>query len=110
MGRTWADRDKLFPEFLTKGFTRDDLTKEREKEFVNFCFEAYEADGFKDTFGTPYVGERNLVGKKFKVVGRTGIYPDEANGADLECLPMWNIQFEDGMVMAAYPEEICKKA
>lgn len=32
---------------------------------------------------------------------------DKKNGADLECLPMWHIQFENGDKIAAYPEEIC---
>lgn len=32
---------------------------------------------------------------------------EDKDGADLECLPMWNIQFENGDTMAAYPEEIC---
>lgn len=36
-----------------------------------------------------------------------GAMEDKENGADLECLPMWHIQFENGDKMAAYPEEIC---
>ena len=35
------------------------------------------------------------------------ITEDKENGADLECLPMWNIQLKNGDIMAAYPEEIC---
>ena len=45
---------------------------------------------------------------KFTVLGRVKeITEDKENGADLECLPMWNIQLENGDIMAAYPEEIC---
>ena len=45
---------------------------------------------------------------KFTVLGRVKeITEDKENGADLECLPMWHIQFENGDKIAAYPEEIC---
>lgn len=87
--------------------TRDDLTETEEKAFVNDCFETYEHIGFSETFGTPYTGEKHLVGKKFIVLGRVKELSEDENGADLECLPMWNIRFEDGFEMAAYPEEIC---
>lgn len=58
-------------------------------------------------FGTPYDGERKYVGMKFMVLGRVKEITEDKDGADLECLPMWNIQFENGDTMAAYPEEIC---
>lgn len=107
MNRTWFDKIELFPEFNDGCFIRDDMTKEREREWVDFCYEAYESDGFKDTFGTPYTGERKYVGMKFEVLGRVGEYPNDSKGAVLECLPMWNIRLEDGTEIAAYPEEIC---
>jgi len=87
--------------------TRENLSYEEEKAFVNDCFETYEHIGFAKTFGTPYTGEKHLLGKKFIVVGRVKELSEDTNGADLECLPMWNIRFEDGTEMAAYPEEIC---
>ena len=90
------------------GITRDELDYETEKAFVNDCFDTYEHIGFAETFGTPYTGENHLVGKKFVVVSRVKeITEDYHNGADLECLPMWNIRFEDGFEMSAYPDEIC---
>lgn len=50
---------------------------------------------------------KNLI-KKLKVINRVkDITKDSDNGADLECLPMWNIKFENGDTMSAYPEEIC---
>ena len=52
-------------------------------------------------------GERKYVGMKFTVLGRVKDIAEDKDGADLECLPMWNIQFENGDMMAAYPEEIC---
>ena len=44
---------------------------------------------------------------KFIVLGRVKYIKDDDSGADLECLPMWNIRFENGDTTAAYPEEIC---
>lgn len=107
MSRTWLDKRTLFPEFDAGTFIREELLEGREREWVDFCFEAYESDGFKETFGTSYTGERKYVGMKFEVLGRVGEYPNDPKGADLECLPMWNIRLEDGTEMAAYPEEIC---
>ena len=84
------------------------MTESEEKNFVNDCFELYEHIGFADTFGTPYTGEKKYLGMKFTVLGRVKeITEDKENGADLECLPMWYIQFENGDKIAAYPEEIC---
>lgn len=87
--------------------TRDNLDYEEEKAFVNDCFDTYEHIGFADTFGTSYDGERKYVGMKFTVLDRVKDIREDESGADLECLPMWNIQFENGDLMAAYPEEIC---
>ena len=87
--------------------SRENLTEDEERAFVNDCYDTYEHIGFAETFGTPYTGEKHLVGKKFTVLGRVKEYTEDKNGTDLECLPMWNIRFEDGFEMAAYPEEIC---
>lgn len=88
--------------------TRDNLTENEERNFVNDCFELYEHIGFAETFGTPYTGEKKYLGMKFTVLDRVKeITEDKENGADLECLPMWYIQFENGDKMAADPEEIC---
>ena len=110
MSRTWFDRNKYFPEFIGGTFTRDDMSREREREWVDFCYEAYEADGFKKTFGDEYTGDREYRGKRFTIIGRVpelGRGANEEDGADLECLPMWTIKFEDGTIIAAFPEEIC---
>lgn len=88
--------------------SRDDLLEDEERNFVNDCFDIYEHIGFAETFRTPYTGEEKYEGMRFTVLGRVKeITEDKENGADLECLPMWNIQFENGDIMAAYPEEIC---
>ena len=87
--------------------TRDNLSYEEEKSFVEDCFNTYEYIGFANTFGTPYDGERKYVGMKFTVLDRVKDITEDKNGTDLECLPMWNIQFENGDTIYAYPEEIC---
>lgn len=82
--------------------TRNDLSYEEEKAFVADCFDTYEHIGFASTFDTPYGDQKKYVGMKFSVLGRL----DERQ-ADLESLPMWKIQFEDGEIVDAFPEEIC---
>lgn len=90
---------------------RQVLDEYQERKFVNNCFFIYENIGFTDTFGTPYTGEtkyKKYTGMRFTVLGRVKeITEDKEHGADLECLPMWYIQFENGDIVAAYPEEIC---
>ncbi|OUP70707.1 hypothetical protein B5F10_02140 [Anaerotruncus colihominis] len=99
----WDDMRRKYPDRPY----REEMTKEREKEFVNDCFSCYEGEGFAKKFwsiGDDYKGQN---GKPFKVIGRVPIFDKQhPNGADLECLPMWFIQFEDGLEMAAYPDEI----
>jgi len=90
---------------------REDMTRKQELEFVNKCFDEYEKEGFSKVFISPYdLGENiNRQGKSFKVLGRVRPTTETDNGedtADLETLPMWRIQFEDGEIMGAYPEEI----
>lgn len=82
--------------------TRDDLTEEQERAFVNDCYDTYEHIGFAETFDSPYDEYEEYKGKRFVVFGRA----DETN-IDLQCLPMWNIRFDDGKEICAYPEEIC---
>ena len=103
---TWEDRDKLFPEFKSSDYTRDYMGEERERQWVDFCFEAYEHDGFCEEFQDIYDvggdGTRKYDGQKFKVLGRVS-----ESDADICTLPMWTIGFEDGYRTNAYPEEIC---
>ena len=88
--------------------SRSDLSEDEERQFVKDCFGIYEHIGFVDTFGSPYTEEKMYEGMRFTVLGRIKeITEDKENGADLDCLPMWNIQFENGDRISAYPEEIC---
>lgn len=92
---TWEKLRTQYPE------DRDKMSTQREREFVNHCFDLYEKEGFSKTFWTPYEDEAQHIGKKFKVLQRT---PEERN--DLCTLPLWDIEFEDGLQLTAYPEEI----
>jgi hypothetical protein len=92
---------------------REEMTIEQEKEFVNNCFETYEKEGFSKVFVSPFDLFPNTTinrqGTSFKVLGRVRPMTETDSGndtADLETLPLWTIQFEDGHIMGAYPEEI----
>ena len=41
---TWADMQNKYPEY------RDEMTREREREFVKDCFDCYEQEGFAGKF------------------------------------------------------------
>lgn len=93
---------------------REEMNREQEIIFVNECFDKYEKEGFSKVFISPFdffEGEnKNRQGNKFKVLGRirplTDTDDEEEDTADLSSLPMWKIQFEDGDIIGAYPEEI----
>ena len=96
---------KLDAKYLKEGDGRDQLSEKDEKAYVNKAFKIYEEVGFEPVL--PDVSGYNeedvpYIGKPFKVTGRC-----KAPEWDLECLPAWNIEFEDGHKMEAYPEEIC---
>lgn len=99
--KSWDDMNKKYTEY------RDDMTEEREKEFVEDCYTLYEKEGFAKKFWSMGGDFPQYKGKEFTVIERVkSITEDKENGADLECLPMWNIKFADGFEMAAYPDEI----
>lgn len=91
----WEEMKTKYPEY------REDMTLEREKEFVNDCFSCYENEGFAKKFWSPFGDYKDREWQSFEVVGRC-----TTEKQDLCTLPMWNIKFEDGTVIGAYPEEI----
>lgn len=94
--------------FDTQNKSRLDLSETEERQFVKDCFDIYEHIGFAKIFNTQYTDKKKFIGMKFTVIDRVkNISEDNNNGADLESLPMWNIQFENGDKISAYPEEIC---
>ena len=94
---TWDELDKKYPE------TRSNKSEDREKEFVNDCFNCYEQEGFAKKFWSPsfFDSYKERIGQRFKVIVRC-----TTEEADLASLPRWNIEFSDGTVIEAYPEDI----
>ena len=84
----------------------DDMTDEQFVEFKNDCFEYYEGCGFLEKFDSPYDdiggGMHEHNGMKFKVLRRATMQE-----CDLEAMPLWLVEFENGDTAYCYPEEIC---
>lgn len=80
---------------------RDEMTLEQEREFAKDLFDAYETEGFAKVFWSMGGDFEEYYNKPFKVIDR--LTEEEC---DLECLPMWSIQFEDGVKIHAYADEI----
>lgn len=98
---TWDDMNKKYPEY------REEMTRERELAFVEDCFTCYEGEGFAKNFWSQGSDYKEYIGKPFTVIGRVPEHDDQhKDGADLECLPMWKIRFDDGKEIDAYPDEI----
>lgn len=87
---------------------RDEMTEEQEREYVEDLFAAYEQENnFSKVFWSQGGDYPQYIGKPFTLVGRTPVYDEKIQGSvELECLPMWQIRFEDGFIMSAYPDEI----
>lgn len=92
---TWEDINKKYPEW------RDEMSKKREQEFVNDCFDIYEEEGFSKKFWSPYDSNHKFVGKRFTVLGRC-----DTSDCNLEILPAWRIRLKGGEIIYACPEEI----
>lgn len=74
------------------------------RKYLTDCYNMYETEGFCKTFKTPYTDYQERNGQKFKKLRRA----KRNDGFDWESLPAWFIQFEDGVRIFAFPEEICK--
>ena len=84
------------------GIKVDNMTDAQLVEFKNDCFDLYESTGFIDRFDSPYDDEGEHNGMAFKVVRRAN-----TSECDLEAMPIWFIEFENGDTAYCYPEEIC---
>lgn len=88
------------------GIGVDNMTDDQLVEFKNDCFDLYESIGFIDRFDSPYDdiggGMREHNGMKFKVLRRATM-----EECDLEAMPLWLVEFENGDTAYCYPEEIC---
>lgn len=90
---------------------REEMSREQELEYVDRCFDEYEKEGFSKVFISPYTlgGDIDRNGSKIEVLGRVMPVTEKYHGegtAVLEALPMWRIQFRDGEILNALPEEI----
>lgn len=85
---------------------RSEMDFETELEFIEDCFNMYETSGFSATYHSIGIDDgKDFDGVAFQVIGRASY----ANlDCDLEQLPMWHIEFEDGTKHMAFPEEITK--
>lgn len=81
----------------------DDMTDQEFLEFKNDCFSVYEETGFLEKFDSPYDDEGEHNGMTFKVIRRA-----TTKECDLEAMPIWFVEFENGDTAYCYPEEICK--
>lgn len=95
--------DRTLTQLLIHDIPRSAMAETEHRMFVDFWFDAYEKTGFNDCFSSPYEAEKQYNGLKFKVMNRC-----DKEKFDLEVLPLWQIQLEDGLVIRAFPEEICK--
>ena len=86
-----------------KNINIDNLTDEEFVKFKNDCFEMYEHYGFLDKYQSPYDELEERIGMGFKVLRRA-----TTDECDLEALPLWLVEFEDGEITYCYPEEITK--
>lgn len=96
---TWEEMKIKYPEY------REEMNEDREREFVEDCFYAYEnTEKLADTFWTPFTDYADKIGQRFEVLWRC----DELD-CDLCALPQWHILLEDGTEIDAYPEEIIER-
>lgn len=89
-----------------EGISVDDMTDDQFVEFKNDCFSMYEETGFLEKFDSPYDdiggGQHEHNGMSFKVLRRAN-----TSECDIECMPIWLVEFENGDTAYCYPEEIC---
>ena len=96
---TWEEMKNKYPEY------RDQMSEERERQFVFDCFDAYEqSDKVAETFWNQGGDYKQYIGKPFSIIGRS-----TEKDVHLSVLPMWNIKFDDGTEIAAYPDEIFER-
>lgn len=74
------------------------------RKYLTDCYNMYETGGFCKTFRTPYFEYSQYNGHKYKKLRRAKM----SDGFNWEDLPAWYIEFEDGVHIFAFPEEICK--
>ena len=80
----------------------ESMPEEVMREFIQDKFEAYEEAGFCETAIMDHSDYEKYNNQPFKIVRRL-----TEEDCDLECLPMWRIEFNDGFQVDVYADEIC---
>lgn len=62
--KSWDDMKIKYPD------DRENLSIDREREFVNDCFSLYEKEGFSKKFWSPFGDYKERFGECFEIVGR----------------------------------------
>lgn len=94
--------ERSVAELLEQNISREGMSKNEHKAFVDYWFDQYERVGFANVFNTSYEDQEIYEGQTFEVLGRCG-----EDTHDLEVLPAWKIRLACGVELDAYPEEIC---
>ena len=81
---------------------QDEMSLKELTEFKEDCFKMYETYGFQELFNSPYDEPAEHNGMPFKVLRRA-----TTDECDLEAMPLWYVEFENGDHAYCYPEEIC---
>ena len=94
-------------QFIKKWFGVDPhtLSEKRLVEYKDDRFVMYEKGGFVKIYQSPDDDNDTHNGMRFKVIRRAKV-----GEVDLEALPIWLIEFENGETAYCYAEEICKIA
>lgn len=79
----------------------DQMEDDELRRFKDDCFALYESTGFTEKFDSPYDDQEEHKGMPFKVLRRA-----TTKEVDLETMPIWLIEFENGDQAYCYPEEI----
>lgn len=90
-------------ETYTAMMERKDDWEEEYAKYLEDSYSMYEETGFAPTFKSIYSTTGQYDGLRFKVLRRAT--PED--GFDLECLPAWEVEFENGERFICLPEEIC---
>lgn len=91
------EHEKTWKDVNLDELDHDELLKNKEA-----CYELYEKTGFLTFLDSPYMkGANGWNGTPFKVLRRA-----TTDEADLEVMPIWLIQYENGEKAYCYPEEI----
>lgn len=86
MSITWEEMKIKYPE------GRNTMSEEREKTYVNECFNCYEQEGFAKKFWSPFSDYKEHFGQSFEVIDAYFSKKIGTNYQDIDKL--WNARIE----------------